>query len=150
MQERGPQWDPMSIDRVMPVEARLFVIFMLFMLVFFVFRLVQLTWFAWKSRRLQSAPARLGRHELSIACIRVVSLHRGATLTLLIALAVAAAQAAEQLKFVATEKSFGPAGLAGSASELLSLFVLGAATSALMYAGFAIFEARVSRLRANL
>ena len=56
MQDIGPQWDPTTIDRVMPWEIKLFVFYILFVLVFFLVRVTQLSWFVWRSRAVSGIP----------------------------------------------------------------------------------------------
>ena len=157
MQEAaGPQWDPISINHVAPWEIRLFVVYLLFVLVFFLVRVTQLGWFLWRSRKsgspLPGSEVALGAtaaflQDLALASIRSVSLKRSAVLTTLLSLAVSAEQAATLMRSISVEKVFGPAAFAGSGSEMLSALALGIGVCVVLYAAFAMFDGKLSRIR---
>ena len=154
MQDTGPQWDPMTIDHVMPWEMRLFVFYLLFVLVFFLVRAMQLSWFLWRFRKDLSRPSgpeqTTPMSDLALASIRAVSLRRAAALTLLLSLTMSAEQGAKLLNSVSVEKHSSAAAVAVYTSELLTVFALGVGLCAALYAAFAIFEGRFSRLRGHM
>lgn len=121
--------------------------------VFFLFRATQLATFLWRSRTIQSAsdspPDSQCLRDMRLAVIRAFSVRRAVVLTLLVSGVVTADQLARILK-EATELRLSTAFISGSISEVLVLVTLSLAACWLFYAGYALFEARLSRLRMKL
>jgi len=159
MQDNGPQWDPSTIDRIMPWEPRLFVLFLFVVAIFLLVRVTQLSWFLWRSKAVSPLPGSdvvasgsttVLVRDLAIASIRAVSLKTSATLTLLLSLTVSAEELFKLLNSVRFEKSSGISAIAGAGAEIMSVFALAVGVCAMLYAAFAIFDGRLSRLRLRL
>jgi hypothetical protein len=118
----------------------------------------QLSWFLWRSKVsplpgsdvVASGSTTVLVRDLAIASIRAGSLKTSATLALLLSLTVSAEQLVKLLNSVMVEKSSGIAAIAGAGAEITSVFALGVGVCAVLYAAFAIFDGRLSRLKLRL
>ena len=158
MQADSVQWELRSINHVMPWELRVLNFYFLLVLIFLLVRSAQLGWFFLRYRRsradhqvgqvpgIVSAPG----NELALASARGNSLKRAAVLTFLLSIAVSAEQLVKIMHFVVVNKMFYPATFAGSCSEVLISFSVGAAICTVLYAAFWLFEGRLRPVASRL
>jgi hypothetical protein len=148
-------WPPYDEVRL-PWETRLFALYTLALSIFLLVRTVQLTAFLWRSRKAKgpSPPSPESRlafvHDLRIASIKAVSLRRATVLTLLLCVAITAEQIVSILRGISVERRFLAPFFAGSISEALVVFAIGISACSVLYAGYAFFTGRISRLKVRL
>jgi hypothetical protein len=156
MQENAPQWDPMTIDYVMPWEIRLLVITCFFGCIFLLVRAVQVGSFLWRSRHFATSgsvpaetsaqAARQYREALALASVRTASLRRGSFLILLLSFSVLAIQVTATLHRATTQPYIGPAFITGSFAQPMAAFAFGMMVCSAFYAAFALLEGKLARL----
>lgn len=123
MQENVPLWDPIAINRAIPLENRLQVFYLFFTLVFFIFRVIQIIRFLWISRKHPSSD--ISSAGLPIAIARNSSLKRAAIFTILLSFFFLVYGLADKLRTAVTEKLFFSSwGLDGRLSEDLGVLPL--------------------------
>lgn len=152
MQDTTVQFDPWMEYRA-PWEIRLFALYILVLLAFFLIRTAQLIAFLWRARRDQNLSTSLPESRIRLtvgahlASIRITSLRRAATLTLLFSVAVTAEQAVAILREVSEAKIYGPGFVGASGAEALTVFTIGVVACNILYAGYSFFGGKLSRLK---
>lgn len=147
MQQSEPQWDPVTIDRVMSSGNRLLILYLFLTLVFFLVRVIQISRFLWVSRKSSSSSA-LGPGRFALASTRSASLKHAAVLAILLSLLTLVSNIVSELHGAASAKFFSWNWWVNVVvAEDLTVFATGVLVCTILYAGYALLDGKLSRMQ---
>jgi len=140
-------------------EVRLFLFYLFVASSYWLVRSISLTWMLWRTRTM-AHPSSDGSDdslsgaeflkELALCSLKISAMKRAVVLTLILSALVPIGGAIRILRGVSTEKSTGPAALAGASVEVLIPFAIGISVCAALYAVYSIFEGILARRKARM